>query len=81
MAKPCESCIDAAIEEGAGDDIAAECLALMGEDIADHLCDEIETEGEVVCGCPCKRAAKRRLRQAAFREEHQKLSQHLGFHQ
>ncbi len=62
MATPCESCLEAAIEEGAGDDIAAECLALMGEDIADHLCDEIETDGEVICGCPCKPGAKRRLR-------------------
>ncbi len=66
MAKPCESCIDAAIEEGAGDDIAAECLALMGEDIADHLCDEIETEGEVVCGCPCKASAKKEIRRNYF---------------
>jgi len=66
MAKPCESCIDAAIEEGAGDDIAAECLALMGEDIADHLCDEIETGGEVVCCCPCKQAVKMRLREESL---------------
>ncbi len=64
MAKPCESCLEAVIEEGAGEDIAEECLDLMGEDIADHLCDEIETEGEVVCGCPCKRVEKKRLRQA-----------------
>ncbi|KKM88669.1 hypothetical protein LCGC14_1256400 [marine sediment metagenome] len=78
MTKPCESCVEAVIDDGADEDIAEEALDLMGEDIADHLCDEIETQGEVECSCPCKRAAKRRLRQAAFRKEHQKLSQHLG---
>lgn len=64
MTKPCESCLEAVIEEGAGDDIAEECLELMGEDIADHLCDEVETEGEVVCGCPCKPRDKLELRQS-----------------
>ncbi len=64
MTEPCESCLEAVMDEGADEDIAAECLDLMGEDIADHLCDEIETDGEVVCRCPCKRTAKRRLRQS-----------------
>lgn len=57
----CDSCVDAATEDGAGG-IEEEALALMGEDMADHLCDEIETDGEIRCACPCKRAAKRKLR-------------------
>lgn len=63
MTKPCESCLEAATDEGAGG-FEAGALSLMGEDIADHLCDEIETYGEVVCGCPCKSGAKTRLRQS-----------------
>ena len=59
----CESCIEAATEEGAGG-FEEEALMLMGDDIADHLCDEIETDGEVRCSCPCKPGAKRRLRQS-----------------
>ena len=77
QAPKCDLCLDAAQDEGASG-FEEEALDLMGEDIADHLCEEIETQGEVECSCPCKRAAKRRLRQAAFRKEHQKLSQHLG---
>ena len=49
----CDSCLDAVREEGAADDIAEECLSLMGEDIADHLCDKTESDGEVSCACPC----------------------------
>ncbi|KKL11465.1 hypothetical protein LCGC14_2545510, partial [marine sediment metagenome] len=64
MTKPCESCLEAVIDDGADEDIAEECLELMGEDIADHLCDEVETGGEVQCGCPCKSKAKLELRQS-----------------
>lgn len=60
----CESCLEAAEEEGAAG-FEEEALELMGEDIADHLCDEIETDGEIVCSCPCGRATKRKLRAKA----------------
>ena len=59
----CDSCVDAAIEDGA-EGFEEEALAIMGEEIADHLCDEIETDGEIRCACLCKRAAKRKLRVA-----------------
>lgn len=63
MAKPfmCDSCVDAAREDGA-EGIEEEALAIMGDEIGDHDCDEIETDGEIRCACPCNRAAKKRLR-------------------
>ena len=65
--KLCERCLEAAEEEGA-EGFEEEALELMGEDIADHICDEIETDGELQCSCPCARAQKRKLR-ASSREE------------
>ena len=59
----CDSCIEAAGDEGARG-FEEDALMLMGDDIADHLCDEIEEGGAVHCDCPCKPGAKRRLRAA-----------------
>ena len=58
----CDLCLDAAQDEGASG-FEEEALDLIGEDIADHLCEEIETQGEVECSCPCKPAEKKRLRE------------------
>ena len=49
----CDSCTNAAHDEGAG--AIAELLMLeLGADMADHLCDEVETGGQIVCGCACR---------------------------
>lgn len=47
----CESCLDAAREEGADEDILEMALEMMGSDIADHICEE--QEGGEPCACPC----------------------------
>ena len=55
-AEVCGSCTNAAHEQaGEIDDILADMLMLeMGADMADHLCDEVETNGAIVCGCACR---------------------------
>lgn len=60
----CDSCLEVALDNGASSDIAEEVLTLMGEDIADHICDEIEEDGVVHCDCACKPEAKLQLRQS-----------------
>jgi len=63
---PCDSCMDVGSEEagnwGLNEDDIAEVLSELGGDIADHLCDEIETDGEIRCGCGCHLRRKRELR-------------------
>ena len=71
MSHVCDSCLDAAYDEAGSlfddeDGTPAEEICLtLGADIADHLCDEIETQGEVRCDCACKQRRKRELRAAA----------------
>ncbi len=69
--RPCDSCYDAASEEGTGygldSDDLQELMGVFGDELADHLCDEIETEGEIRCGCDCKGASKRKLRKGKER--------------
>ena len=47
----CDSCIDAAAEEEAFGIDGSMILASMSELLTDHLCDAIETDGEVKCSC------------------------------
>tara|TARA_R100000306_G_scaffold62010_1_gene66611 strand:- start:637 stop:816 length:180 start_codon:yes stop_codon:yes gene_type:complete len=54
--------MDAAIDEGIPDGVEYEILSAMGGEIADHLCDTIETDGEIACRCACKRELKRKYR-------------------
>lgn len=59
----CETCLDWALEEGLAS--ADECELLcqtLGDEIADHLCEEIETAGLTPCGCACHHAQKLVLR-------------------
>ena len=63
----CELCQDAAEPYGdLANELCAEEVALIlqdfGNKIADHLCDEIESDGEIECACECKGARKRELR-------------------
>ena len=53
MAKVCESCLEVAEEEGAEEEEASMLMRTMGADVADHLCDQIESDGDVQCACAC----------------------------
>lgn len=54
----CESCLDAARDEGAEDDIAKLVMLELGGEVADHLCDANESGGVIKCLCPCRRAGR-----------------------
>ena len=48
----CESCIETALEEGAGPDIAEVVCREMGLEMADHLCEAREGDApDCACGC------------------------------
>ncbi len=50
----CEMCLDAAAEEALATEDERELLCItLGADIADHLCEEIESDGWTRCGCAC----------------------------
>lgn len=49
----CHECTESvAGEYGVDGDTARALLQVMGEDIEDHNCDRIETNGEIPCDCP-----------------------------
>ena len=54
----CDSCLDAAHDEGVDDDIAELAMLELGADMADHLCDAVESGGAIKCLCPCRRARR-----------------------
>jgi len=59
----CESCIDWALEEGLAAQDECELLCrTLGDEISDHLCEEIETAGLTACGCACHHEQKTALR-------------------
>lgn len=53
----CESCLEVADEEVAPDiSSVREMSSLMidmGAELADHLCDQIESDGDIQCACAC----------------------------
>jgi len=49
----CESCIEALEDEGVPEGAEAAMAIEMGADVADHLCDEIESAGDIRCACAC----------------------------
>lgn len=58
--KLCDSCLQAGEDEAQGfgldnDQIVETVLLELGADIADHICDEVETDGEIKCSCACRR--------------------------
>jgi len=62
----CETCLDAAADEGlARDREAAMFCTELGDELADHLCEEIELDGETRCMCSCHQLAKQALRREA----------------
>lgn len=58
----CESCLEAATDEGLSDDEAAAFCMELGSELSDHLCEEIELQGEVRCMCSCHQPTKHSLR-------------------
>ena len=53
----CESCLGAADEEVSPDISSVREMSSfmvdMGADIADHLCDQLESNGDIQCACAC----------------------------
>ena len=51
----CDSCLDALEEEGftGSKEFMSRFCMEIGSEIADHLCDQIETDEEIKCACAC----------------------------
>jgi hypothetical protein len=66
----CESCLEAADEEVSPDISSVremtQFLVDMGADIADHLCDQIESDGDIQCVCACHPHKMRLQRKSAY---------------
>ena len=50
----CDTCLESVAEEFASNDMLSVQLLIqeMGADLPDHLCDRVETNGELECSCP-----------------------------
>lgn len=57
----CDSCIEAAIEDGADEDIAKEICVSFGAGMSDHLCDWREGNQTECCACACNNRRTARL--------------------
>jgi hypothetical protein len=57
MATVCESCLQAADEEVSPNISSvremSEFMVDMGADVSDHLCDQLESGGDIQCACAC----------------------------
>ena len=50
----CDYCVNVAYDQGIqGYEEQATIMITMGSEVEDHLCDEVETVGEVRCACDC----------------------------
>jgi hypothetical protein len=59
----CEMCLQAGSEEAMAPKDECELLCVMfGDEIGDHLCEEIENDGATRCSCTCHESAKQALR-------------------
>ena len=59
----CEMCLQWAAEEAMAEEDECELLCVtLGSEIGDHLCEEIENDGETRCRCSCHESAKQVLR-------------------
>jgi hypothetical protein len=60
----CDYCLEEAFDMGASDiQEAVGAMQELGDDLPDHLCDEIEQAGLTRCACACKGDSKKRIRQ------------------
>ena len=63
MPRVCDSCLDAAYDMGLEDrESQVTIMVEMGADVEDHLCDEVETDGEIRCGCACRLHSTRKVK-------------------
>ena len=77
----CDSCLMIAEEEGVPEGEESMVMREMGSEVADHLCDQIESDGDIQCACAChprKRSASWRgkakdLTPEAIQETYQAL--------
>jgi len=53
MSKVCDSCIEALGDDGAPEGLESSMAIELGYMVGDHLCDEIESDGEIICRCSC----------------------------
>ena len=49
----CDSCFMAAEDEGVPEGEEEMVMMSMGGELADHLCDQIESDGAIKCACSC----------------------------
>ena len=51
----CESCMEAALDEGVLEENVEQVMRSIGDEIAgDHRCDRVESGGEIPCACACQ---------------------------
>jgi len=55
----CDSCCDVAYDDGiTGWDEQQMIMRELGNELADHLCDQRESDGEIRCACLCIRSSR-----------------------
>jgi hypothetical protein len=50
----CESCMDAALDEGVLEEDVEQVMRSIGDELGDHECDQVESGGEIPCACACQ---------------------------
>ena len=50
----CDSCCDSAYDDGVEADLQSTVMREFGGEMSDHLCDEVESNGDIKCGCGCR---------------------------
>ena len=56
----CEACVSwAVVEEGVPEDIAEDIMRDIGDIVSDHDCDQLATDGRILCRCACHPGSKR----------------------
>jgi len=61
----CDDCVNKAYDQGVeGYDEQVSTMMSIGAELPDHLCEELELDGEIRCDCGCHGREKQRLRTA-----------------
>ena len=51
----CDSCMEAALDEGVLEENVEQVMRSIGDEIAgDHRCDQVASGGETPCACACQ---------------------------
>ena len=51
----CDDCLNVAYDHGVqGYHAQADVMREVGAEVEDHLCGEVETDGDIKCGCGCR---------------------------